>query len=181
MAAVQYTDVVVVEEGQGQGGEVLQMGPVTIRILEDGRNTDNRIGSMVLTIQPRTPGPPIHWHRMHDETFLITSGRVRFTTIKAATANSSAPGGPELKSDESLREDLDAKAGDYVVVPTRSIHTFSNPWDEEASFFNTFTPAYYVDYLRMLAKAINEAQSGGKKLTEDEQREVMAQFATFEP
>jgi mannose-6-phosphate isomerase-like protein (cupin superfamily) len=68
---------------------------------------------------------------MHDETFFITKGRIRFTTDKG---------------------DVDTKAGDYVIVPTRSIHTFSNPFEEEAEFFNTFTPAYYVDYLRMLAK-----------------------------
>lgn len=57
-----------------------------------------------------------------------------------------------------------------------------NPFDEEAEFFNTFTPAYYVDYLRMLAKALDNVMSGkGRPLTEEEQRDVMAQFATFAP
>jgi hypothetical protein len=63
---------------------------------------------------------------MHDETFLITKGKVRFHTDKG---------------------DHDTAAGDYVVVPPKSIHSFSNPFDEPAEFFNTFTPAYYVDYL----------------------------------
>lgn len=35
---------------------------------------------------------------------------------------------------------IDAKEGDYVVVPTRAPHTFSNETDEEARFFNTLTP-----------------------------------------
>lgn len=41
-------------------GEVLTMGPLTIRILEDGRNTDNRIGTMILRIKGGSRGPPIH-------------------------------------------------------------------------------------------------------------------------
>jgi oxalate decarboxylase/phosphoglucose isomerase-like protein (cupin superfamily) len=109
---------------------------------------------MSLTIPGKTPGPILHWHRMHDETFLVTKGRIRFTTDKGI---------------------VDTKAGDYVIVPTKAIHTFSNPFDEEAEFFNTFTPAYYVDYLRMLA----EAMKGGESMQE-KQRSIMAQFATFE-
>jgi hypothetical protein len=32
------------------------MGPIEIRVLEDGTNTDNRIGSIVLKIGPKTKG-----------------------------------------------------------------------------------------------------------------------------
>lgn len=35
---------------------------------------------------------------------------------------------------------VDAKAGEFIVVPTRAPHTFSNETDEEARFINTFTP-----------------------------------------
>lgn len=131
------------------------MGPITIRVLEDGSNTDNRIGSIILSIAPKTAGPILHWHRMHDETFYVTKGTVRFTTDKG---------------------EHDAKAGDYVVVPPKSIHSFSNPFEEPAEFFNTLTPAYYVDYLRMISKAAQ----GKSLLTEEGQRAAMAQFATFE-
>lgn len=62
---------------------------------------------------------------MHDETFLVTKGTVRFHIPEAP--------GLEPKI-------VDAKEGDYVVVPTRAPHTFSNETDEEARFFNTFTP-----------------------------------------
>ena len=142
---------------QQETAEIIRMGPVTIRIIEDGSNTDNRIGAISLAIPPRTRGPPQHWHRMHDETFLITKGRVRFTSGSV---------------------DHDAKVGDYVVVPPKAVHTFSNPFDDEAEFYNSFTPAYYVDYLRLLSKRSQEKRG---MLTEEEQREVMAQFATFPP
>jgi quercetin dioxygenase-like cupin family protein len=148
------TNISLVANGTG---EILCMGPIKIHILEDGSNTDNRIGAVSLTIPPHTAGPPQHWHRMHDETFLVTKGTVRFTSGKT---------------------DHDAKAGDYVVVPPKAVHTFSNPFDEEAVFFNTFTPAYYVDYLRLTEKAV---QKKGGLLDEREAREIMAQFATFPP
>ena len=57
MAGIKYTDVKLVEN---DGGEILKLGPLTIRILEDGSNTDNRIGSMSLTIKGKSEGPPIH-------------------------------------------------------------------------------------------------------------------------
>lgn len=137
-------------------GEVIDLGPMQIRVLEDGSATDNRLGSVLLTLPAQTDGPPLHWHRMHDETFFITKGRVRFVTDKGIH---------------------DAKAGDYIVVPIKAIHSFSNPFDEQAEFFNTFTPAFYVDYLRLLAQGI--AKNG--KLNEEQHRAIMYQFATFAP
>ena len=52
-------DVTVVKS---ESGELIKMGPIEIRVLEDGRNTDNRIGSVVLKIGPKTKGvglPPL--------------------------------------------------------------------------------------------------------------------------
>jgi quercetin dioxygenase-like cupin family protein len=144
-------------KSQSPAIETLKMGPIKIRILEDGSKTDNRIGAVSLSIAPRTAGPGLHWHRMHDETFLITKGTIRFSTVQ---------------------EDHDAGVGDYVVVPPKAVHAFSNPFDEEAEFFNTFTPAYYVDYLRMLAQ---QAREGKGPLTVEQQVEAMKQFATFLP
>lgn len=37
-----------------------------------------------------------------------------------------------------------------MVVPTRAPHTFSNETDEEARFFNTFTPVSTLVILRVL-------------------------------
>jgi mannose-6-phosphate isomerase-like protein (cupin superfamily) len=137
--------------------EIIRIGPIKMYVLEDGSNTDNRLGAVTTIIPARTSGPPQHWHRMHDETFLVTKGTVRFTTGK---------------------KNVDAKVGDYIVVPPKAVHTFSNPFDEDAEFFGTFSPAYYVDYLRLTAKAIG---AKGGPLDEKEAREIMAQFATFPP
>lgn len=93
---------------------------------------------------------------MHDETFLVTAGTVRFH----------APDGAYH----------DASAGDYVTVPIRAPHTFSNPTGEEAKFFNTFTPAFYIEYFRLLAKV----SVGDEGMRREKNLEVMARFATVE-
>ena len=90
---------------------------------------------------------------MHDETFLVTAGTLTFTQLKTH---------------------IHASAGDYVVVPVKAPHTFRNDGDEEARFFNTFTPAYYIDYFRLLAEA---AKEGG--LTQEVGMAAMERFATF--
>jgi len=114
-----------------EAGEVLSLGTIKIRIMEDGSRTDNRIGSAEFTLPPGTSGPPPHWHEMHDETFLVTQGKMQFHGLHGET--------------------IVAKLGDYVTVPTRSPHTFSNPYDDEAKFFNTYTPAFYINYFKLLA------------------------------
>lgn len=107
-------------------GELLEIGPTRIRVLEDGSRTDNRIGAIASILPSGISGPPQHRHLMHDETFLITRGILRFTL------------------GDSHR---DAKAGDYVVVPVGAPHTFDNASDSPAEFFSTFTPAYLLRQL----------------------------------
>jgi oxalate decarboxylase/phosphoglucose isomerase-like protein (cupin superfamily) len=87
---------------------------------------------------------------MHDETFLVTAGRMQFHLHngKVITANT----------------------GDYVTVPTRSPHTFSNPFHEEAKFFNTFTPAHYINYFKLLATMAEK----GVPMNPDDNRRAMA-------
>jgi mannose-6-phosphate isomerase-like protein (cupin superfamily) len=116
---------------------------------------DNRIGSAEFTVPAGTAGPPAHWHEMHDETFLVTQGTIRFH----------AP-------DNTV---VDAKVGDYVTVPIRAPHTFSNPFEEEAKFFNTYTPAFYIDYFRILA----EVSKSDEKMSKEKNLEVMSRFATM--
>ncbi|KAI0418765.1 RmlC-like cupin domain-containing protein [Xylaria grammica] len=139
-----------------QAGDVLILGPIKCRIMEDGSRTDNRIGSAEFTVPANTPGPPPHWHEMHDETFLVTKGTIRFH----------APDGKHI----------DAKEGDYVVVPTRAPHTFSNPTGEESKFFNTFTPAFYINYFKLMSEMTN---GGSRPPTRDVFVEAMSNYATI--
>ncbi len=108
-----------------------------------------------LPVRVRPGYPPTNLHTQHDETFLVTQGTLRFH-------------GKEGK-------EIDAKTGDYMVVPPRAPHTFSNTFDEEAKFFNTFTPAYYINYFKLLATMSEE----GKPMNPESNKKAMAYFATI--
>jgi hypothetical protein len=80
----------------------------------------------------------------------VTAGTLRFHALNGQT--------------------VDAHTGDYVTVPPRSPHTFSNPYDEPAKFFNTYTPAFYINYFKLLA-TMNEA---GQPMNPEANRKAMA-------
>jgi quercetin dioxygenase-like cupin family protein len=61
------------------GGEAIQLGPIQMRILEDGQTTGHRLGVGEITIPPGIAGPPQHRHAEHDEGFYVVAGTARFT------------------------------------------------------------------------------------------------------
>lgn len=60
-------------------------------------------------------------------------------------------------------------------MPIRAPHTFSNPTNEEAKFFNTFTPAFYIDYFKMLA----DMSKTDAVMSKEKNLEAMSRFATI--
>ncbi|AEO64068.1 uncharacterized protein THITE_2109814 [Thermothielavioides terrestris NRRL 8126] len=54
--------------------ETLRIGPLTIRVYEDGSLTENRVSGVLLEVPAGQSGPPMHWHRFHDELFFVTKG-----------------------------------------------------------------------------------------------------------
>ncbi|KAK4974864.1 hypothetical protein LTR66_010992 [Elasticomyces elasticus] len=142
-------------------GDIFSLGAITIRVMEDGSRTDNRIGAAEFLLPPKTPGPPPHWHEMHDETFLVTQGRLKFHNC--------------IPSEGAESTDIVADEGDYVVVPTRAPHTFSNPYDEEAKVFITFTPAFYINYFKLLGSLAEE----GKPVSKEANINAMLNYATI--
>ncbi|KAH6952470.1 RmlC-like cupin domain-containing protein [Ilyonectria sp. MPI-CAGE-AT-0026] len=153
------TDGIPVNFVPAKTGEIIKLGVITCRVLEDGSRTDNRIGAAEFTLPPGLKGPPAHWHEMHDETFLTTKGTIRYHLPKA----------------DGTEDIIDAKEGDYVTVPVRAPHTFSNPTDQEAKFFNTYTPAYYINYFKLLGTYVQE----GKPISPREHLDAMSNYATL--
>lgn len=118
--------VVGPNEGEQSGG-----GPIRARIIEDGSNTEHRLGLVEFDLPPGPATPPQHVHREHEEVFIVTQGKMRFT---------------------SGTESFDVGAGSCVTVPVGTTHTFSNPFDEPARFILAVTPDRYVEYFRDLSK-----------------------------
>jgi mannose-6-phosphate isomerase-like protein (cupin superfamily) len=135
------------------GGESIQLGPARVRILEDGRTTDHRLGIGEITLAPHTDGPPQHRHARHDEGFYVVRGVARFTV-----------------GDETH----DAVAGTLVMVPPGAPHTFANPGDEPLVLLNTFTPDLYVQYFRDLRDMV----AAGRALTAAATVEAMSRYHT---
>lgn len=136
-----------------EGGESIQLGPVRMRILEDGSTTAHRLGLGEITIAPHTSGPPQHRHAQHDEGFYVVSGTARFTVGTT---------------------EYDAPAGTLVMVPPGAPHTFANPGDEPAVLLNTFTPDLYVQYFRDL----RDMFATGREFSPEATVEVMRRYAT---
>ena len=134
-------------------GDIIRIGhDLTLRVMEDGSNTDNRLGVAELILAPHATGPPAHWHEMHDEAFLVTKGTVRFFGAEVKDFQgkmlAEAHGKEAGEKDEVA---VDVGVGDYITVGTRAPHTFANPSGEEARFINTFTPAFYVNYFKLMS------------------------------
>jgi quercetin dioxygenase-like cupin family protein len=134
-------------------GESIQLGPVRMRILEDGSTTGHRLGIGEITLAPHTEGPPQHRHAQHDEGFYVVSGTASFTVGETT---------------------YEAPAGTLVMVPPGAPHTFANPTDATTVLLNTFTPDLYVQYFRDLRGIIAD----GRPLTAEATLEAMSHYAT---
>lgn len=134
-------------------GELIQLGPIQMRILEDGRTTGHRLGLGEITIPPHTDGPMQHRHASHDEGFYVVSGVARFTVGETT---------------------YDAPAGTLVMVPPDAPHTFANPGDQTVVLLNTFTPDLYVQYFRDM----RDLFSSGQPVTPEAGAQVMSKYAT---
>lgn len=113
------------------GGEQSGGGPIRLRIIEDGSHTEHRLALYEATVPPGPASPPQHVHHEHDEIFIVTRGKLRFT---------------------SGSESVDVEAGSCVTVPTGTPHTFANPFDQPAGFIGTLSPDRYVEYFRDLGR-----------------------------
>ena len=111
-------------------GEMIAVGPLKIRVLEDGSHTDHRLGIVEVTLPPNTGGPPQHVHRQHDETFFVVSGTPTFIC------------GIEC---------VQGRPGMLITAPIGTAHTFLNTADTQAVLLCTITPDHYIGYFRELA------------------------------
>lgn len=134
-------------------GEAIQLGTIHMRILEDGRTTEHRLGIGEITLAPHTDGPLQHRHSQHDEGFYVVAGTARFTVGEMT---------------------YDAPARTLVMVPPGVPHTFANPGDQVVVILNTFTPDLYVQYFREL----RELLANGQSLTSEASAQVMSHYAT---
>jgi mannose-6-phosphate isomerase-like protein (cupin superfamily) len=136
------------------GGEILQVGSMRTRVLEDGSGTAGRLGVVEVTLLPGEPGPPQHLHREHDETFYVLSGSIRF---------------------DCGSETVTAGPGSLLTAKIGMPHTFGNAnADVPAVILGTVSPDRYINYFREL----DGLTEGGKRFEPAQVLEVMSRYAT---
>ena len=132
--------------------EMLRLGPIKIRVLSAGGAQKS---CLIMHLPRRTPGFPLHSHRMHATTFLVLKGRIRWN---------------------SPNNSFDARAGSFIEVPAGSKYGFSNPFNEVAEMFVVYFPGFYVECMRELAALWTDQD--GVVVSVEQQVQVMKDWGT---
>jgi quercetin dioxygenase-like cupin family protein len=96
----------------------------------DGESTRDAYSLFEYAIPAGVSGPPPHVHTREDESFICLAGRLEVML------------GGEM---------FELNHGDYLYLPRDVVHTFRNPFDEEARVISVVSPAGLERYYETLA------------------------------
>jgi quercetin dioxygenase-like cupin family protein len=127
----------------------------SVRFVAPGSETSGRFGLFRWDMAPNAGGPSPHFHTTFSESFYVLEGTVRLGDGQRW---------------------WDATAGDYLHVPERGVHAFSNASDEPASMLILFAPGaprerYFEELAELLAT--------GRELSEQEWTSLYARHDQF--
>jgi mannose-6-phosphate isomerase-like protein (cupin superfamily) len=115
----------------------------------NGSATRDAYSLFEYAIPPETNGPPAHLHTREDESFICLAGRL----------------------DVSLGgEEFVLEFGDYLYLPRNVVHTFRNPYQDEARVVSVVSPAGLEAYYQ----ALGELPPGPKDMAT--LKPIMAEF-----
>jgi mannose-6-phosphate isomerase-like protein (cupin superfamily) len=120
--------------GPGEG-KLVQVGPEVMLFKVVGEQTGGRFTLMSRSMAPESPGPALHSHDIEDEVFYIVEGALLFQL-----------------GDRLAR----AEAGSFVYCPRGSVHTFCNPYKQEAKVIGFMTPAGFEGFFEEFAAYLRE-------------------------
>jgi quercetin dioxygenase-like cupin family protein len=108
-----------------RAGRVLWVLGTRVRFLIDGADTGGRFSMQEMYTPAVDPGPPPHSHADADEMFHVLDG-----ALKVMVAGEFAV----------------ARAGDTLLVPRNTLHTFSNPYLTPCRFLVQLSPAGFEGF-----------------------------------
>ncbi len=121
-----------------EGTQIPAIG-LGITMKTNGTSTHDAYSLFEYAIPAETNGPPAHLHTREDESFICLAGRL----------------------DVSLGgEDFTLEPGDYLFLPRTVVHTFRNPYGDEARVISVVSPAGLEAYYQ----ALGELPPGPKDL-----------------
>ena len=112
-----------------QGQQIPAIG-IGITKKTDGASTRDAYSLFEYAVPGGVNGPPPHVHTREDESFICLAGRLEVSL------------GGELYVIEH---------GDYLYLPRDVVHTFRNPFEEEARVISVVSPAGLEAYYEALA------------------------------
>ncbi|WP_304049904.1 cupin domain-containing protein [Jatrophihabitans endophyticus] len=112
-----------------QGQQIPAIG-IGITKKTDGKSTHDAYSLFEYAVPGGVNGPPPHIHTREDESFICLAGKLEVSL-----------GG----------EDFVLEHGDYLYLPRDVVHTFRNPFDEEARVISVVSPAGLEAYYQALA------------------------------
>jgi quercetin dioxygenase-like cupin family protein len=128
-----------------------QIGAIGLGITKktDGDSTRGAYSMFEYTVPGGASGPPPHIHTREDESFVCIAGRLKVLL-----------GG----------ETFVMEHGDYLLLPRDVVHTFDNPYEQEARVVSVVSPAGLEGYYQALAELPPGPRDIGRI------KEIMADF-----
>jgi quercetin dioxygenase-like cupin family protein len=114
--------------GPGEG-DPLAAGPSDILFKAGGDDGEGTLTLVEATLAPRSPGPPLHRHERHFDSFYVVEGTLTLW----------------LGDDE-----LEAEPGAYGFVPPGAPHTFANRSDAPVRVLYLIAPGGFERYMKEL-------------------------------
>jgi mannose-6-phosphate isomerase-like protein (cupin superfamily) len=108
-------------------------GVQAVSVLVGGEQTDGHLGFIDEILSPDFDGPPLHVHPAFDELFFVPEGELTFQVRD------------ELKT---------VAAGDWLLAPRGTPHTFANHSEQPARVLIAVTPAGFERYFRLVSAAL---------------------------
>jgi mannose-6-phosphate isomerase-like protein (cupin superfamily) len=113
-----------------QGTQIPAIG-LGITMKTNGKSTHDAYSLFEYAVPPETNGPPPHIHTREDESFICLAGRLEVSL-----------GG----------EEFTLEYGDYLYLPRNVVHTFRNPYADEARVVSVVSPAGLEAYYQALGE-----------------------------
>ena len=121
----------------GEGKEI-EINKSTIRFKLTSELSNDQLGIYELTLQPKTTGAQLHYHRFMDETFVVMEGEVRIHSIDSTQV---------------------LGKGDIAFFPKFTPHGFENETEQTARVLIIFNPAMKREgFFEGMAQQLNQSE-----------------------
>lgn len=122
-------------------------------------DTSGNYDLMLAETPPHAPGPPPHLHHAYEESFLVVEGEMEF-----------------MVNGEARR----VKAGEFIDVPPRTLHTFRNPGDQPCRWVNVHSPKGFRAFFEKVGIPCQEEDAPAKSVAPAVIQQVLSTAGDFD-